>query len=123
MKAIVKDNSNNILFRIKKYLKSILEDFKSVLDGKIEATSFDEYESIDFKIVQILKKSVKESDERGNELRDSIGVPSKQKKKNMTKTKPKWVAKPKTNVINPIINRTTNTDRNISLIKGFDNER
>ena len=117
MKAIVKDNSNNILFRIKEYLKSILEDFKSVLNGKIEATSFDEYESSDFKIVQILKKSVKESDERGNELRDSIGVPSKQKKKNMTKTKPK------TNVINPIINRTTNTDRNISLIKGFDNER
>lgn len=123
MKAIVKDNSNNILFRIKEYLKSILEDFKSVLDGKIEATSFDEYESIDFKIVQILKKSVKESDERGNELRDSIGVPSKQKKKNITKTTSKKVVEPKTNVVNPIINRTTNTDRNISLIKGFDNER
>ena len=45
------------------------------------------------------------------------------KRENITKTTPKRVAEPKTNVINPIINRTTNTDRNISLIKGFDNER
>lgn len=122
MKAIVKDNSNNILFRIKEDVKSCL----SILMGKTEEfsrDSLDDYETSDYETVQALKESEKKINKAATEYESSIGIPSQQKKKNITKTTPKRVAEPKTNVINPIINRTTNTDRNISLIKGFDNER
>lgn len=122
MKAIVKDNSNNILFRIKEDAKSCL----SILMGKTEEfsrDSLDDYETSDYEAVQALKESEKKINKAATEYELSIGIPSQQKKKNITKTTPKRVAEPKTNVINPIINRTTNTDRNISLIKGFDNER
>lgn len=122
MKAIVKDNSNNILFRIKEDAKSCL----SILMGKTEEfsrDSLDDYETSDYETVQALKESEKKINKAATEYESSIGIPSQQKKKNITKTTPKRVAEPKTNVINPIINRTTNTDRNISLIKGFDNER
>lgn len=122
MKAIVKDNSNNILFRIKEDAKSCL----SILMGKTEEfsrDSLDDYETSDYETVQALKESEKKINKAATEYELSIGIPSQQKKKNITKTTPKRVTEPKTNVINPIINRTTNTDRNISLIKGFDNER
>ena len=122
MKAIVKDNSNNILFRIKEDVKSCL----SILMGKTEEfsrDSLDDYETSDYETVQALKESEKKINKAATEYESSIGIPSQQKKKNITKTTPKRVTEPKTNVINPIINRTTNTDRNISLIKGFDNER
>lgn len=122
MKAIVKDNSNNILFRIKEDAKSCL----SILMGKTEEfsrDSLDDYETSDYETVQALKESEKKINKAATEYESSIGIPSQQKKKNITKTTPKRVTEPKTNVINPIINRTTNTDRNISLIKGFDNER
>mgnify|MGYP004486846925 FL=1 len=122
MKAIVKDNSNNILFRIKEDAKSCL----SILMGKTEEfsrDSLDDYETSDYETVQALKESEKKINKAATEYESSIGIPSQQKKKNITKTTPKRVAEPNTNVINPIINRTTNTDRNISLIKGFDNER
>lgn len=122
MKAIVKDNSNNILFRIKEDVKSCL----SILMGKTEEfsrDSLDDYETSDYETVQALKESEKKINKAATEYESSIGIPSQQKKKNITKTTPKRVAEPKANVINPIINRTTNTDRNISLIKGFDNER
>ena len=122
MKAIVKDNSNNILFRIKEDVKSCL----SILMGKTEEfsrDSLDDYETSDYETVQALKESEKKINKAATEYELSIGIPSQQKKKNITKTTTKKVAEPKTNVVNPIINRTTNTDRNISLIKGFDNER
>ena len=122
MKAIVKDNSNNILFRIKEDVKSCL----SILMGKTEEfsrDSLDDYETSDYETVQALKESEKKINKAATEYESSIGIPSQQKKTNITKTTTKKVAEPKANVINPIINRTTNTDRNISLIKGFDNER
>ena len=122
MKAIVKDNSNNILFRIKEDAKSCL----SILMGKTEEfsrDSLDDYETSDYETVQALKESEKKINKVATEYESSIGIPSQQKKKNITKTTSKKVVEPKTNVVNPIINRTTNTDRNISLIKGFDNER
>lgn len=122
MKAIVKDNSNNILFRIKEDAKSCL----SILMGKTEEFSrdpLDDYETSDYETVQALKESEKRINKVATEYESSIGVPSKQKKKNIAKTTSKKVAEPKANIVNPIINRTANTDRNISLIKGFDNER
>lgn len=122
MKAIVKDNSNNILFRIKEDVKSCL----SILMGKTEEfsrDSLDDYETSDYETVQALKESEKKINKAATEYESSIGIPSQQKKTNITKTTSKKVVEPKTNVVNPIINRTTNTDRNISLIKGFDNER
>ena len=122
MKAIVKDNSNNILFRIKEDAKSCL----SILMGKTEEfsrDSLDDYETSDYETVQALKESEKKINKAATEYESSIGIPSQQKKKNITKTTPKRVAEPKTNVINPIINRTTNTDRNISLSRGFDHDR
>ncbi len=122
MKAIVKDNSNNILFRIKEDVKSCL----SILMGKTEEfsrDSLDDYETSDYETVQALKESEKKINKAATEYESSIGIPSQQKKKNITKTTSKKVVEPKTNVVNPIINKTTNIDRNISLIKGFDNER
>ena len=122
MKAIVKDNSINILFRIKEDVKSCL----SILMGKTEEfsrDSLDDYETSDYETVQALKESEKKINKAATEYESSIGIPSQQKKTNITKTTSKKVVEPKTNVVNPIINRTTNTDRNISLIKGFDNER
>lgn len=50
MKAIVKDNSNNILFRIKEDAKSCL----SILMGKTEEfsrDSLDDYETSDYETV------------------------------------------------------------------------
>ncbi len=122
MKAIVKDNSNNILFRIKEDAKSCL----SILVGKTEEfsrDSLDDYETSDYETVQALKESEKKINKLATEYESSIGIPSQPKKKNTTKTTSKKAPDPKANVINPIINKTTNTDRNISLIKGFDNER
>ena len=122
MKAIVKDNSNNILFRIKEDAKSCL----SILMGKTEEfsrDSLDDYETSDYETVQALKESEKRINKVATEYVSSIGVPSKPEKKNIAKTTSKKVAEPKANIVNPIINRTANTDRNISLIKGFDNER
>ena len=122
MKAIVKDNSNNILFRIKEDAKSCL----SILMGKTEEfsrDSLDDYETSDYETVQALKESEKKINKVATEYESSIGIPSQSKKKNIAKTTSKRVVEPKANFINPIINRTTNTDRNISLIKGFDNER
>ena len=54
MKTIVKDNSNNIFFKIKEDLKNCL----SIFDDKTEATSLDEYESSDFETVKILKELI-----------------------------------------------------------------
>lgn len=122
MKSIVKDNSNNILFKIKEDAKSCL----SILMGKTEdfsGNSLDDYENSDYETVQTLKESEKKIDKVATEYESSIGIPSQPKKKNITKTTSKKVTEPKVNVVNPIINRATNTDRNISLIKGFDNER
>ena len=65
MKTIVKDNSNNIFFKIKEDLKNCL----SIFDDKTEATSLDEYESSDFETVQILKESDKKLNKLATELR------------------------------------------------------
>ena len=122
MKAIVKDNSNNILFKIKEDAKNCL----SILMGKTEEfskDSLDDYEISDYDTVQALKESERKINKVATEYESSIGIPSQPKKKNITKTTSKKITEPKSTIINPSINRTTNTDKNISLIKGFDNER
>ena len=122
MKAIVKDNSSNILFRIKEDAKNCL----SILMGKAEEfskDSLDDYEASDYETVQALKESEKLINKVATEYESSIGIPSQPKKKSITKTSAKKITEPKANVINPSINRTANTDKSISLIKGFDNER
>lgn len=122
MKAIVKDNSNNILFRIKEDAKNCL----SILMGKTEEfskDSLDDYETSDYDTVQALKESERKINKVATEYESSIGIPSQPKKKNITKTTSKKITEPKATIVNPSINRTTNTDKNISLIKGFDNER
>ncbi len=122
MKTIVKDNSNNILFRIREDTKN----FFSILFGNSSdffGDSLDDYKNLDYEVVQALKESEKLINKTAIEYESSIGIPSQSKKKNITKTTSKKISESKSNAVNPIINRTTNTDRNISLIKGFDNER
>lgn len=120
MKAIVKDNSNNILFKLKEDVKSCL----SILMGRTDEFSKDsleDYESSDYEIVQALKESEKQINKVATKYVSSIGIPTQVKKKNMNKTTSKSIVEP--NVVNPVINRNINTDKNISLIKGSDNER
>lgn len=122
MKAIVKDNSNNILFKIKEDAKNCL----SILMGKTEEfskDSLDDYEISDYDTVQALKESERKINKVATEYESSIGIPSQPKKKNITKTTSKKITEPKATIVNPSINRTANTDKSISLIKGFDNER
>ncbi len=124
MKTIVKDNSNNIFFKIKEDLKNCL----SIFDDKTEATSLDEYESSDFETVQILKESDKKLNKLATELRESIGVTSKpnSKQKNKEQFKSSTTAKRNSSIgtINPILhNNSTNTiDKHISLIKPNERE-
>lgn len=120
MKAIVKDNSNNILFKLKEDVKSCL----SILMGKTDEfskDSLDDYENSNYEIVQALKESEKQINKVATKYEASIGVPTQVKKKNINKTTSKNIVEP--NVVNPTINRSEYTDKNISLIKGFDNER
>lgn len=122
MKSIVKDNSNNILFKIIEDAKS----YFSILFGSsndFSQDSLDDYENLDYEVVQALKESEKLINKVATEYESGIGIPSQSKKKNITKTASKKIAEPKANVVNPSINRATNTDKNISLIKGFDTER